>query len=642
MKEEEEIRNLIWIEPKIQNNEDYDSYLNQLKAVGKYTIQTFYDVEGGLKRIFQIEFEESIIILSGELINEFYTKLIKKGLKDLFIIPRIFIFSIEEKTINQIKSKEKYLTLPFFNPNYIFSQFDKILEELNINHVLHLFARNEKFIFQSINDKNELIFPINFTLFASKPSDNEIKRFNNFIHYKYQNSKIDYLVNQTLSTKVPLELLMKYWIRLYSYNEFSEELNDNLRSEIGNAFDVYLRFIYYGVKEKKIESCSNKKYYRGGKLSTFEIDYINKLLQNKKENLPSCICYSKIFLIFSLDEQIALTLMALNQEKLEKNEKLVLLEIDKGNEFDENKATNVDLSKLSKYQNRKEVLFFPFSCFEISEIKNEIKFKYNYTRIKLNYLGKYQKLIPEQIEKWENISYNSFVKDFTQSVICDKYELDKISEKNPEIIMNFITAKYRIGKENLNKEIQIINCDKDKKRIEELEKICQISLQGEKKKFSLTYKFDKEGEYTFKFIFNSSLTNCSYLFNQCSTLFFVNLKNFEMNKVTNLSYMFSQCNSLTELDLSNLIGNDVENMSFMFNGCNKLKSLNLHHFQPKNKVDCRSLFSKCTNLSTIDLTLFKIKGTIKSEKMFENVSKSCKINSNEEKLLLIFKDQTKK
>ena len=71
MKEEEEIRNLIWIEPKIQNNEDYDSYLNQLKAVGKYTIQTFYDVEGGLKRIFQIEFEESIIILSGELINEF-------------------------------------------------------------------------------------------------------------------------------------------------------------------------------------------------------------------------------------------------------------------------------------------------------------------------------------------------------------------------------------------------------------------------------------------------------------------------------------------------------------------------------------------------------------------------------------------
>ncbi len=642
MNEQEETRNIIWIEPKLKTDEEYDSYLNQLKAVGKYIIKYFYDVDNGLNTLFGIEFEESTLIVSGELIKEFYTKLINKGIKNLLLIPKLFIFSSPEK-IKEISSDSKYIGLPFFNKNYLFSQFDQILEELKINHILELFSRNEKFIFQSINDKNELIFPINFPLFSSRPSDNEIKRFNNFIHEKYKDSKIEYLLSQTLSTKVPLELLIKYWLRLYSFDEFSKELNDNLRSEIGNAFDVYVRFIYFCLKEGKIEPSSNKNYYRGGKISNYEIEYITKLLKNKKENLPACICYSKIFLTFSIDEKIALELMHLNKNKLQKNETLVLLEIEKGeNELDKKKSTNVNLEKISKFPERKEVLFFPFSCFEVSEIKNEFKFKYNYIRIKLKYLGKYQKLIPETKEKWEMIQNRAFTKDFTHSILCDQNELLQISEKNPELILNCIIAKYRIGKDNLNKDIQIINCDKDKKRIEELEKLCDINLNGEKIKFSLTHKFDKEGEYKFKFVFNNHLTNCSYLFNQCSTLFYVDLRNFQMDNITDLSYMFSQCESLTDLDLSKLIGKNVENMSFMFNGCNKLKNLNLHHFQPEKKIDCRSLFSKCSNLNNIDLTLFKIKGSIKSEKMFEGISKTCKINSNDQKIFIIFKDQIKK
>ena len=644
MNEEEEIRNIIWIDPKIQKEPEYDSFLNQLTAVGKYKIDTFYNIDDGLNKIFQIEFQESIIIIGGELINEFYTKLIKKGIKDLLIIPKIYFFSIDQKIINQIKQlNSKYSTLPFFNSNFVFSEFNKILEELKINHILKLFARNEKFIFQPINDKNELIFPINFPLFSSKPSDNEIKRFSNFIHEKYQNSKIDYLITQTLSSKVPLELLMKYWLRLYSFDEFSKELNDNLRSEIGNAFDVYVRFIYFGLKEGKIEPSANEKYYRGGKITDLEIDNINKLLKNKKKELPACICYSKIFLTFSLKEEVALELMNLNKTKLEKNEKLILLEIEKGeNDLDKKKTTNVNLEKISKFPERKEILFFPFSCFEVFEIKNEIKFKYNFVRMKLKYLGKYQHLIPENKEKWEKIEYKSFTKDFTQSVICDSNELSQISEKNPDLVINLINARYKIGKENLNKDIQIINCEKDKKRIEEFEKICEIKLNGEKIKFSFTHKFDKEGEYRFKFIFNSELTNCSYLFSQCSNLFYVDFKNFQMNNVTNLSYMFSQCESLTKLDLSNLIGKKVENISFMFNECINLENINLHHFQPENKLDCRSLFSKCKNLNSIDLTLLKVKGSIKSEKMFEGISKNCKINCKDDNLLIIFKDQVKK
>ena len=67
----------------------------------------------------------------------------------------------------------------------------------------------------------------------------------------------------------------------------------------------------------------------------------------------------------------------------------VLFILDKDENIDYNLGTHADIEKISYYPNEREVLFFPFSSFEIKEIKEEKINNENIYFIKLLYLGKY-------------------------------------------------------------------------------------------------------------------------------------------------------------------------------------------------------------------------------------------------------------
>ena len=90
-------------------------------------------------------------------------------------------------------------------------------KELKIDETLKYFSRNEKFIFDNVSSKEDLYLPMNFHKLITQPTAIEMKRFNNFLHEKYKESTIDYLLSQTITPKVPLELVIKYWLRLYSF-----------------------------------------------------------------------------------------------------------------------------------------------------------------------------------------------------------------------------------------------------------------------------------------------------------------------------------------------------------------------------------------------------------------------------------------
>ena len=69
----------------------------------------------------------------------------------------------------------------------------------------------------------------------------------------------------------------------------------------------------------------------------------------------------------------------------------VLFILEKDDNIDYSLGTHADIEKISYYPNEREVLFFPFSSFEIKEIKEvEINNNKIYS-IKLLYLGKYLK-----------------------------------------------------------------------------------------------------------------------------------------------------------------------------------------------------------------------------------------------------------
>ena len=112
---------------------------------------------------------------------------------------------------------------------------------------------------------------------------------------------------------------------------------------------------------------SNNILYRGARLLNQEIEIIKDYLNNKKENLPGTIVFSKTFLSFTKDIKIAEKFLKNQENNKELNKVLFILE--KDNNIGYNLATHADIEKLSFYPNEKEVLFFPFSSFEIKDIK---------------------------------------------------------------------------------------------------------------------------------------------------------------------------------------------------------------------------------------------------------------------------------
>ena len=161
--------------------------------------------------------------------------------------------------------------------------------------------------------------------------------------------------------------MIKYWLRAYTIESaFYRQMNIYLKERLGNQFDTYIKVLYYCLRQNYISSYINKELFRGGVITKDELKYINNSLDNKKKNLPGCICYNKSFLSTSKDKNVALNFM--KNKSSDNNIVKVLYRIEPVNDLYKDNATNVDVEEYS-YYNEKEILFFPFSCFEITSVE---------------------------------------------------------------------------------------------------------------------------------------------------------------------------------------------------------------------------------------------------------------------------------
>ena len=191
----------------------------------------------------------------------------------------------------------------------------------------------------------------------------------------------------------------------------------------------------------------------------------------------------------------------------------------------------------------------------------------------------------------------------------NKKEKEKVKEKivnskKTKKPNNYIKAVYLIKKEDINKKINILNYNQNKK--EKISEFCEIYFNEKKINFTYEYNFKKEGEYSFTFLFNKKLTDSSYLFNKCSNLISIDLSNFNSEEIKNMKSMFSDCSSLEYLDLSNFNTNNVEDIGYMFCCCSSLKTLNLSSFNTKKVYILDALFVKINsniNIITNDIKI---------------------------------------
>ena len=117
---------IIWIDKNV-NNEENQNFITILKKA-KFIIDTYIYVDFGLNEIYNYQnINKNIyVILSGSFYQDFILK-VKKGLKDLFVAPKITVFTKDEKLF----FKNNYNIRDFFkNKFYILGGIQTLFKSI--------------------------------------------------------------------------------------------------------------------------------------------------------------------------------------------------------------------------------------------------------------------------------------------------------------------------------------------------------------------------------------------------------------------------------------------------------------------------------------------------------------------------------
>ena len=409
VKNERIISKVIWIDPKIDNIENI-SYINELKTKYSANIETYKNSKDAIFYMKKIKFEEIKIIINSSNYSQF-VKLFKKNIINMYFAPKIIVFTNNISRFHEINPGYDNIDI-FYKYGGITSIFEEVKKflvddpEKNIkgDNILKKYnpANEVQLTFEYIDCREKLLLPMFFKTLISSIKNENINMYTNSLYntYSKDSKDIKILLDAIISMKnIPIEILSKYYARLYT---IESNFYRNLNKELGlNQIKNYLSFIkvlYEGVKLKALPLASDIILYRGSKISNQEITKINNYLKNKKPYLPSSIVFSRSFLSFSKERGQAESFLhgSNNIPGLCK----VLYILEKDDNFGYNLSTHGDLENISFFANEKEVLFFPFSSFEIKNLALKYSEGDTIYEIRLIYLGKYL----EDIKNDDNIT----------------------------------------------------------------------------------------------------------------------------------------------------------------------------------------------------------------------------------------------
>ena len=662
---------IIWIDENIED-EEYKDYKKELKS--EYIqIDFFQNIESGINCLKKIEFEKTKIIISGKLYIHFITKF-KDNIKDIYTIPKIIVLSKDEvKFIEDNKNYESIINNSYYNYGGIKTSFKEIksflkydianvrkldkltIESIDFNNKLkemkELFEeitamlngditkikKEENSIqltFEYIDCIEKLELPLFYKSLIDLTDIEKIDKYTEFIYTKYSktNRFIKDLLDDIISIQdIPIELLCKYYIRVYTIeSDFYHDINTDLRNNKKENYLSFIKILYEGIKLKSIKLASDNMLYRGSLISLEEIAKIKNYLKNKLPKLPGAIVFSKSFLSFTKEKNIAETF--LNRARENESLKKVFYILEKDDNLDYSLSTHGDIENISVFKKEKEVLFFPFSSFELKEIKEIEKNGSQIYEIKLLYLGKYIKEIENDkniVELENKIPDSQFRKQIVEIGLIREEDINNtkqlfnqfkrfkknIDENNRTYVIH---NTIKIDDFETNEDIRIINSyeefyknsnkkekyDENLENEKEIKKNIEIKINDKKIEFSYFYKFEREGEYIIEYTFKDPINKINHLFSECHNIIAIDLSKYNTHNVTNMKSLFHNCKSLTHLNLSNFDTENVVNMNNMFSDCLCLTKLNLSIFDTQNVIDMSYMFFNCESLAKLNLNGF--------------------------------------
>ena len=393
---------VVWIDKNVDNYENND-YQKKLLNIPTVNLICFQSVDKGINYLKTIEYERTIIITSGSIYSEFYEKF-KDNINYFQIAPRIIIFTFNRKRFIE-KNNKLPINHPFYNAGGVVDNFNPVKEFILSKNefsddIIEMETlereKEDKFNFELITEKNQLILPLFFPDYIKEPSEEGIQYFNKYMLRHFKENCIYNLFSQLVEVKeIPIPILTKFWVRSYTAeSEFYKKMNkDLLQNDIKNYL-IFIQMLYEAVKKNYLKPQCNKKLYRGTLLSKKEFEKIINYMDKKIEELPAAIVYGRSFFSFSDNIKVAQNFKERKKVYMNKKTEMVgLFVIEQCPQNDKMCSGNASIQEYSFYKNESEILFFPFSSFEIKKIK---KINENEFIITLNYLGKYQNLFENE------------------------------------------------------------------------------------------------------------------------------------------------------------------------------------------------------------------------------------------------------
>ena len=639
-----EERRYIWIDKKIENEENKKWYRNLFEEKRINCIK-FVNIDEGFNFLNEEKnyFKEIIIIISGRLFNDFY-RLLKENITSIKFSPTIIIFTSynnKNKLINQLKMNNIYYDNDLFDKKLLF------VNPLDIEKFINNEIPEENDLTFDIIDNNEqLIIPCYYSYLFEDVNISDIYYFNDYLlkqfipksendnyllnkeeQNKIGNKEIYELINQIKYKNLPKEILIKYWLRIYTLqSEFFVKLNKSLRSRNKQApyYYPFIKLCYEGIKKGFLKS-NTKKLFRCSKISKKEIKKIRtkfNSIHDKKE-FPKLIVFSRSFLSFSTKKEIANNFGGGH----DKDFYSILFIIQEINNIEniKNQVSNADIKDFSKIATENEVLLFPFSCFEISDIKEENTHRIDY-EINLKYLGSLSQYMEEQFELnyVDNFEMSIFSEELFDSGILkfNKFLSTWFERKRGEIKVNNICFFLEDGEDCIsfkNNEIIVFNIIfweiKQKINIHKDEILCIVKIRNNRImstskdgiiKIIKLYENNKKYKVVSYITLNNIYAfNILFLYNE-DILFIDNKFNLNFYKNNNNNYIYDHQINTKEnkiLIIKELINEKIIYISEEMTGNKFINIFNLKEKIEENNIK-KIEVENWRNLKVIDLLVF--------------------------------------
>ena len=439
-----ELYHLIWIDPEVDNDE-ITQYTNELKEVRLLRVSLFKIVDEAISFLKGIKFRDAKVIVNGGLYSEF-VKHLKVNLEDMYVAPKIIVYTSDPYKFVETNKDFKNNNNVFYSfggvtntfkrlKNFIRNERDDILENENKPQKIKEQGAS-LLLFEYIDTKEKLLLPMLFKTLIEGASNDSIKKFTNLLYQAYSNENDDLksiLYSIEPINNIPLEILSKYYARIFTSSSlFQQDIMKIIqRNKVKNIMP-FIKVLYEGLRLRSLPLYNDEEpLYIGCILPDLDMQTINENYNKKVKHLPSTIVYSKTFLTFTKDRTRAEKFLQEQEKTLEHSKILFILE--KEDALTYGLSTHCDVENICYFRDQKDVLFFPFSAFEVKHVKQSHINKENVYEIKLLYLDKYLGFIESDknlIEQGEKLPDTQFKKQICDYGLINKNKVEKMNSSS--------------------------------------------------------------------------------------------------------------------------------------------------------------------------------------------------------------------